>query len=201
MGEDERAQFLQGEFTLESEGRQRPFVLDEGEAEEEPPALYAGGLKEGVWKLAPPKSFDGLTSMTSSIHVPDLMLAFADTSGTPLDNTNVQQALLVVLKEPPIRGEIGYEGNVIFDPKSFEESLHVPSIPDEKEREFAARLLLEQAGYKEGFSVQIQAEGEGETLLEETAGIVQQRLLSIRLDAEIAPCIDACIKVFLRTES
>lgn len=193
--EDERGEFLKGEFALEFEDERRPFVHDKSQDEQQPMVLHARGLTEGVWTLALPEGFVGLTRLSVTVY-PDLMLAFADTSGTPLEDARVQQAVLVVLEESGIREELGYRGNVVFDRESFEERLQVPRVI--QDREFSARMLLQGEGYEEGFPIQIQVEGESETL-DAAAEIVQQRLLAIGLDARIEPCTDACIRVFFRT--
>jgi len=192
--EDERGEFLKGEFALEFEDERRPFAHDKSQDEQQPMVLRARGLTEGVWTLAAPEGFVGLTRLSVTVH-PDLMLAFANTSGTPLEDARVQQAVLVVLEESGIREELGYGGNVVFDPESFEEHLQVPRVI--QDREFAARMLLQGEGYEEGFPIQIQVEGESQTL-HAAAEIVQQRLLAIGLDGRIAPCTDACIRVFFR---
>jgi hypothetical protein len=113
---------------LESEGQERPFVQKKSEGEEEPAALDGVRLTEGVRKLVAPDDFAGLARLTGTSHAPDLMLAFADTSGTPLENAEVQQALLAVLDESGIREELGYGGDVIFDPQCFEEGLQIPPV-------------------------------------------------------------------------
>jgi len=194
--EDERRAFLKGGFALESGEKRRPFAQEESQDEQKAMVLHAPNLAEGVWTLALPEGFVGLTRLTGTSRVPDLMLAFADTSGTPLEDARVQQAVLVVLEESGIREELGYGGNVVFDPESFEERLQVPQVIED--REFAAHMLLQGEGYEEGFPIQIQVEGESETL-NAAAESVRQRLVGIGLDARIEPCTDACIRVFFRT--
>ena len=132
-----------------------------------------------------------MAKLSVSVH-PDVMLAFANTSDTPLEDPRVQSPLLLVLEGSAIRQELGYEGKVIFD----HEDLQIPKVL--KDREFAASLLLKEAGVEDGFPIQIEAEGESHTL-HQAAEIVQQRLLVIGLDAQIAPCSGACIRVFFRT--
>lgn len=189
-------EFLSGRFVLESEERRSRYLERTTDGEGQPIALIARRLAEGVWTLVAPERFVGLARLTSSVH-PDLMLAFADTSSPPLSDTRVQSAVLLVLEESAIRGELGYEGNVIFDPESYPRALEIPR--ETEDREFGARLLVEEAGFEEGFPIQVQVEEERQTLLD-AAAIVEQRLLSIGLEASIEPCADACIRVFFRTE-
>lgn len=193
--EDERGEFLKGGFALGSGDERRPFAQEESQDEQKPMVLHAPKLTEGVWTLALPERFVGLTRLSVAVY-PDLMLAFSNTSGTPLEDARVQQAVLVVLEESGIREELGYGGNVVFDPESREERLQVPQVIED--REFAARMLLQGEGYEEGFPIQIQVEGESETL-NAAAESVRQRLVGIGLDAQIVPCSDACIRVFFGT--
>lgn len=196
MSQDVQDDFLPGKFTLKSEEEERTFNQKKNEDEEQPTALYVAELTEGVWKLVAPEDFAGLTKLTGTSRAPDLMLAFADTSGTPLKNAKVQEAVLIVLEESGIREELGYGGDVIFDPESFAEGLQIPPVVEE--REFVAGVFLLGQGYEEGFPIQIRVEWESETL-DAAAEIVQLRLLAIGLDARIEPCTDACIRVFFRT--
>lgn len=194
---DDRDEFMRGEFVVESGEEQRKFLEKTSEGEEQPPELTAEGLGEGVWKLAEPEGFVGLALLNVTVHHPDLTLAFADTSDPPLKDGCVQRAILLVLEESSIREELGYEGNVIFDPESLDADCETSEAIEDATT--SARRLLEEAGVEGGFPIQIQVEEERETL-RDAAEIVQQRLLDIGLDAGIEPCIDACIRVFFGSE-
>jgi hypothetical protein len=189
--------FTGTEFSMKSGEEQLDFVEEEGEDEEQPPTLSARGLTQGVSKLVAPEGFAGLTRMSITVDHPDLILAFTNMSDSPLKDVCVQRALLLVVEESEMRDELGYEGNVIFDPESFGEGCQTEVIDDAGT---GARKLLEDAGVEDGFPVQIQVEEESETLLA-AADVVLQWLLEIELDAAIEPCVDACIRVFFESEA
>jgi hypothetical protein len=191
--------FTGTEFNMKSGEEQQDFVEEKGVDEEQPPTLSARGLTQGIWKLDAPEDFVGLTRVSATVH-PDLILAFADISDPLLRDPCVQRAVLLVLNESEMRDEIGYEGNVIFDPASLDEDCEI-SEPVE-DATTSARQLLYEAGVaeEEEFAIQIQVEEERETLLT-AADIVLQRLLEIGLDAAIEPCVDACIRVFFESEA
>lgn len=180
------------------------------EDEEAPPARFEAtlcGLQEkkpcaepSYVEIEVDPTFVGLGSVSMSIE-PAVVLSLSGTAYMPLRDVRVQAALLLALQESAIRDSLGYGGEVVFDPECHEPEalpVGVAAVDDVGDRELAARGLLEEAGFPEGFAIQIQVEEETQ-LLADAAEIVRDRLVGIDLDPSIEPCVDACIRLYFGT--
>lgn len=164
-----------------------PFSVTRQDSHEQP-VFAIDDIQPGTWTLDPPESFTGLATLVPTMY-PDLVFTFTNTATAPLNSPCIQRALLRALDG--LSTELAYAGRVVFEPQGF---------GDRCERTSDLHELLEEEALGDGFPIQIQVEQDREAL-HTAAEKARDRLIELGLDAVVAPCRDACIRVFHEVEA